>query len=87
MRLTTSHCKNKGVQKRHIRPRNRTDKLERPWQRKMDMIFGTWNLRRLYRERALGLVTSEIDKYRMDLVGVQEVRWDCSGTLKSGNYT
>ena len=25
MRLTTSHCKNKGVQKRHTRPRNRTD--------------------------------------------------------------
>ena len=32
-------------------------------------------------------MTSEIDKYRMDLVGVQEVRWEGSGTLKSGNYT
>ena len=32
-------------------------------------------------------MTSEIHKCRMDLVGVQEVRWECSGTLESGNYT
>ena len=25
--------------------------------------------------------------YRMDLVGVQKVRWEGSGTLESGNYT
>ena len=74
MRLTTSHCKNKGVQKRHKGPRNRTDNLERPWQRKMDMRFGTWNVRSLYRAGALGLVTSALDRRRMDLVGVQEVR-------------
>ena len=30
MRLTTSHCKNKGVQKRHTGSRNWTDNLERP---------------------------------------------------------
>ena len=35
----------------------------------------------LYRAGALGLVTSEIDKYIMHLVGVQEVRWEGSGTL------
>ena len=32
-------------------------------------------------------MTSEIDRCRMDLLGVQEVRWDCSGALESGNYT
>jgi Endonuclease/Exonuclease/phosphatase family. len=36
---------------------------------------------------ALGLVTSDIDKYRMDLVGVHKVRWEGSGTLESGYYT
>ena len=46
-----------------------------------------WNVRSLYRAGALGLVTSEIDRCRMDLVGVQEVRWEGSGTLESGNYT
>ena len=51
------------------------------------MRFGTWNVRSLYRAGTLGLVTSKIDKYRMDLVGVQEVRWEGSGTLQSRNYT
>ena len=53
----------------------------------MDMRFGTWNVRNLYRAGALGLVTNELDRCRMDLVGVQEVRWEGSGTLESGNYT
>ena len=53
----------------------------------MDVRFGTWNVKSLYRAGVLGLVTSEIDKYRMDLVGVQEVRWKGIGTLESGNYT
>ena len=44
-------------------------------------------MRSLYREGALGFVTSELDRCRMDLVGVQEVRWEGSGTLDSGNYT
>ena len=44
-------------------------------------------MRSLYRAGALGLVTSELDRYRMYLVGIQEVRWEDSGTLESGNYT
>ena len=55
--------------------------------KKMDMRFGTWNVRSLYRAGALGLATSEIDKHKIDLVGVQEVRWEGSDTLESGKYT
>ena len=51
------------------------------------MRFGTWNVKSLYRAGELSLVTSEIDKCRIDLVGVQEVRWEGSGTLESANYT
>ena len=51
------------------------------------MGFGTWHAKSLYRTRALGLVTSDIDKCRMDLVGVQDVRWEGSGNLEPGNYT
>ena len=69
MRLTTSHCKNKGVQKDYIGPRNWTDNLEPPWQRKMEMKFETWNVRSLYRAGALGLVTSELYRGRIDRVG------------------
>jgi hypothetical protein len=39
----------------------------------MDMRFGMWIVRSLYRAGALGFVTSEIERCRMDLVVVQEV--------------
>jgi hypothetical protein len=32
-------------------------------------------------------VASEISKYKLDLVGVQEVRWDRGGTEPAGEYT
>jgi hypothetical protein len=32
-------------------------------------------------------VSGELSRYRLDLVGVQEVRWDGSGTEPAGKYT
>jgi hypothetical protein len=32
-------------------------------------------------------VASEISKYKLDLVEVQEVRWDRGGTEPAGEYT
>jgi hypothetical protein len=32
-------------------------------------------------------VASEISKYKLDLVGVKEVRWDKGGTEPPGEYT
>jgi hypothetical protein len=31
-------------------------------------------------------VTRELAKYKLDLVGVQEVRWEKEGTLRAGEY-
>jgi len=28
----------------------------------------------------------ELARYKLDLVGVQEVRWDKEGTVKAGDY-
>jgi exonuclease III len=53
----------------------------------MDMIFGTWNVRRLYRSGSLKTVARELGKYKFDLVGVQEVRWDKGGTERAEDYT
>jgi hypothetical protein len=52
----------------------------------MDMRFGTWNVRSLYRVESLITVVTEIAKYKSDLVGVQ-VRWDRGGTEPVGKYT
>jgi exonuclease III len=46
----------------------------------MDMRFGTWNVRSLYRSGSFKTVTRELGKYKLNLVGVQEVRWDKGGT-------
>jgi exonuclease III len=53
----------------------------------MDMRFGTWNVRSIYRAGLLRAVAEEISKYKLDLVGVQEVRWDGGGTEPTGEYT
>jgi hypothetical protein len=53
----------------------------------MDMRFGTWNVGRMYRAGSLRAIEEEISKYNLDLVGVQEVRWDGGGTEPEGEYT
>ena len=46
------------------------------------MVLGTWNVRSLYRAGSLAAVT----RYKLDLMGVQEVRWDNGGTVRAGDY-
>jgi exonuclease III len=48
------------------------------------MRFGTWNVSSLY--SALTAAARELVRYKLDLVGVQEVRWDRGGTVRAGNY-
>jgi hypothetical protein len=52
--------------------------------RKMDIRFGKWNLRSLYREGSLMTFAKEISKYKLGLLGVQEVGWDRGGTEPAG---
>ena len=40
------------------------------------MRFGTWNVRSLYRANSLTTVARELVTCKLDLVGVQEVRWE-----------
>jgi hypothetical protein len=40
------------------------------------MRFGTWNVRRLYRLGSLTAANRELARYKLDLVGVQEVTWE-----------
>jgi hypothetical protein len=50
------------------------------------MSFGTWNVRSMYRSGSLMIVARELAKYKVHLVGVQEVRWDKEGTVGAGEY-
>jgi exonuclease III len=49
------------------------------------MRFGTWNVRSLYRAGSLMAAARELARYKLDLVGVQEVKWDKGGTLEAGD--
>ena len=54
--------------------------------RKRDIVLGTWNVRSLYRAGSLTAVARELARYKLDLVWVQEVRWDKGGTVRAGDY-
>jgi hypothetical protein len=69
------------------KPQTWTDRLDkRPRLKKIDMRFGTWNVRSIKRGGLLRAVAEEISKYKLDLVGA-EVRWDGGGTEPPDEYT
>jgi hypothetical protein len=51
------------------------------------MRLRTWIVISLYRAGSLVTVSKEPSKYRLDFVGVQEVRWEGGGTKPAGEYT
>jgi exonuclease III len=51
------------------------------------MKFGTWNVRSLYRVGAIKSVVGELEKCKLDLVEVQEVRWEGEGYQTADNCT
>jgi hypothetical protein len=51
----------------------------------MDMKFGIWNVRSMCRAGSLRAVAEEISEYKLDLVGVQEVRKDGGALNQQAN--
>jgi len=47
---------------------------------------GTWNVRSLYRTGSLKAAARELARYKLDVVGVQEVRWGKGGAVRAGDY-
>jgi exonuclease III len=50
------------------------------------MKLSTCNVRSLYRAGSHTTAARELARYKLDLVGVQEVRWDKRGTVRAGDY-
>ena len=74
------------VSKHSKGPQTWTDPLVRHKPLERDMRFGTWNVRSLYRAGSLTAAARELARCKLDLVGVQEVRWDNGGTVRAGDY-
>jgi exonuclease III len=51
------------------------------------MRFGSWNIRFICKVAAIKSVVGELEKYKLDLVGVQEVRWEGEGYQTADSYT
>jgi hypothetical protein len=45
-----------------------------------------WNVRSLYRTGSLSIAASELARYKLDTVDVQEVRLDNESTLGAGRF-
>jgi hypothetical protein len=85
--LTTPHRKKTVTNNLH-KPRTWTVSLDkRPKLQNKDMKFGLRNVRSLYRAGSLMTVSRELARYKLDLVGVQEVRLEDDGTEPVREYT
>jgi hypothetical protein len=51
-----------------------TSRSRQARQQERDLRFGTWKVWSLYRAVSLKAAARELDRYKLDLVGVQEVR-------------
>jgi len=50
------------------------------------MKIGTWNVSSFYGAGSLKAAARELARYKFDVVGVQEVRWEKVGTVREGYY-
>jgi hypothetical protein len=79
--LTTLPCKKLCVQVLTNLPRisGNNGKTTRNW--KNALLFGTWNVRTLFKTGAAQGVVYEIERYRLKVVALQEIRWSDSGSV------
>ena len=49
------------------------------------MRYGTWNVWSLYWSGSLKITARELARYKLELVGAQEIRWDKRGTVRAGD--
>jgi exonuclease III len=45
------------------------------------MRIATWNVCTLYRAGAMNELVKEMDKYKVDMCALQEIRWPWKGTV------
>jgi hypothetical protein len=88
VRPTTPHSKNFSIVTNCFKvPWTWTDSLVRPKHWKKDMRFVICNVRSLHRVGAIKSIVGKLGKYKLDLVGVQEVRWEGEGYQTVDNFT
>ncbi len=62
------------------------EEASRTRQRKGDILLGKWRVKELYRVGSLTAAAREVARYKLDVVGEQEVRWEKGDTVRAGDY-
>jgi len=84
--LTTLPSKKQLVQEQTNLPRDRVFGKS-TGKRKKDLLFGTWNVRTLYKSGAVHNIVNEVEKYKVKLTALQEIRWTNTGTININETT
>ncbi|KAL4103878.1 hypothetical protein QTP88_019213 [Uroleucon formosanum] len=84
--LTTLPSKKQLVQEQTNLPRDRVFGKS-TGKRKKDFFFGTWNVRTLYKSGAVHNIVNEVEKYKVKLTALQEIRWTNTGTININETT
>jgi endonuclease/exonuclease/phosphatase family metal-dependent hydrolase len=53
----------------------------------MVMRFGTWNVRTLLQAGNMNSIAEEAERYRMDVVALQEIRWKGKGSIRKLKFS
>jgi len=81
VRLTTSPCKKIIVTKPYNKPRNVMNTRWRQRTGGTDLTFGTWKVQTMLQPGKMMEIADEVLKLEIDLVAVQEIRWQGHGEI------
>ena len=74
--LETKQSGGKLLPHSDLRGRVFLEEVSRSCKRNRDILLGTWNVRSMYRVGSLMAAARELATCKLDLEGVQEVRWE-----------
>jgi len=68
-------------------PRTGLTNRQRPGCKEKELIFGTWNVRTLFKTRALLSLLSQIKEHRLAITALQETRWQGKDIMDMKSHT
>ena len=77
-------CKNQEVQKHQLASDSGIN--SRQLGKLKDLRCGTWNVRSLAMPGKIDIVSEEMERYKLDIITLQETRWPYNGKIYSGSY-
>ena len=83
-----SDCQTATVAQTQISRQRKTRKknLRKRWKKKT-LKIGTWNVRTLHQKGKLDDVIQEMNRMKISILGLAEMRWKDSGKIKKNGYT